>query len=189
MCLARAFRRWNNSQTGDRNSHLRGLTGLLHRRAEPALGPGGGIAMDDIASGCLIEFFACQSEFALGLLVISGSDGSADTTNGATHVAADAPVSETADFALAESFFGALGIWHVFGSDIRVLPRWRLQELLISRRSIRPRWNWQAAYYAHRTGGCPDPSKTSIIGPHGTSDRTFRCDRLSGNPTLGNHPT
>ncbi|EMI41461.1 hypothetical protein RRSWK_06056 [Rhodopirellula sp. SWK7] len=38
-----------------------------------------------------------------------------DTTNSRPHVAADATVSKTANFILAKSFFGALGIWHVIG--------------------------------------------------------------------------
>ncbi len=112
------------------------LTGLLYRRVEPALGTSGGIAVDDIASGSLVELFARQTEFALRLLLVTCGHRFAHTFYRTTHGTADTAVSETADFVLTESFLGALGIWHVFGSEIRVLPRWRLQKMLVSRPSF-----------------------------------------------------
>lgn len=73
--------------------------------------------MNYVASSSLIELLASQSKFALGLFLIACGNGFTETTDRAAHVRADATVSETADFALAESFLGAGGIWHVFGSD------------------------------------------------------------------------
>lgn len=78
--------------------------------------------MDDVAGGRLVEFLARDAEFALGFFLIASDNRFPDTAYGRSHGAADASVAKPADVVLAESFLGALSVWHVIGGGRWAAP-------------------------------------------------------------------
>lgn len=85
----------------------------FNQLAQSALGSSSSVLMDQVFRYGLVEPFGGDTEFRLGFVAVSVSDGFANTTQLGSHAASQGTVVLTLFVVLTEPFLGTRCVWHV----------------------------------------------------------------------------
>ena len=96
------------------------LAGRFDQLHQTALGPGGGILVDQVLAGGLIDFLLSNLEFSLGLLAIARLYRVTDSTNLRPHVTLGGTIVKSTLFVLAKTLLGTCSVWHFGRTQSRV---------------------------------------------------------------------
>lgn len=86
---------------------------ILDRLGQSALRTSGCVSVDDVLSGCLVELFGGNLEGGSAGLDVTCGDRRTDATDSRTNSRTDRTIVQSASLALAETFLGTGGIWHL----------------------------------------------------------------------------
>jgi hypothetical protein len=86
---------------------------FLDELAQTALGAAGNILVDQVLGCCFVETASGRAKFRLSLLKVATRYGFADFLDLSSQGGSGRAISNTMCFALAKTFLGTAGIWHV----------------------------------------------------------------------------
>lgn len=84
----------------------------FNRLRQPALGAGGGVGVQHVLGGCLIELFSRDAENRLGFFHVACRYRCTNATDVATQDRLSSAITGVAGEALAETFLRTFGIGH-----------------------------------------------------------------------------